>query len=286
MKIARECIACGSTSLLKTPAILAPFVAARVFGWTPVEITEAWGFRDIRPGNAYSICNTIFCPRCEMIFCDIRFDADEMKALYGGYRDEAYTSLRERFEPGYRQRNAALEEEATYLPLVERFLSPHVVQSPRILDWGGGSGVNTPFRRAAAIHHIFDISCTQPVGGATNVTEDEVYSHRYDLIVLSEVLEHVPYPGEMLRNVAGAMSGETALYIEVPREDLVAMATNIGEQWPAKRHWHEHINFFSERSLGCLLAAHGLAVMASTTFEVVTGLKRGTAFAIVATRTG
>ena len=37
--------------------------------------------------------------------------------------------------------------------------------------------------------------------------------------------------------------------------------------------------------LRCLLNAHGLAVIASTTFEVVTGLKRGTAFAILATKT-
>lgn len=249
----------------------------------PVEITPAWGLRDIRPGYAYSICNTIFCPQCESIFCDMRFEPDEMQRLYAGYRDITYTSLREQFEPGYTQRNASLEAEATYLPRVEQFLSPHVARNGRILDWGGGSGVNTPFRLTAATHHVFDISRAPTIPGATNVTGEAIRSQCYDLIVLSEVLEHVSYPNELLHQVSDAMTHDTILYIEVPYEDLVKTSKNIGKEWPMKKHWHEHINFFSERSLECLLENNNLRLVEKTTFDVVAGLKSGTAFAFIAT---
>jgi hypothetical protein len=63
-----------------------PFVAHRVFGWEPVEITEDWGLKTINNGMAYSVRNSLLCDNCGHLFLDIRFNESEMNSLYEGYR--------------------------------------------------------------------------------------------------------------------------------------------------------------------------------------------------------
>ncbi|HLP82398.1 MAG TPA: hypothetical protein VK141_10480, partial [Nitrosomonas sp.] len=122
-----------------------PFVAHRVFGWKPVEITDEWGLKTIPSGRAYCICNTLYCTECGLLFSDIRFDDEEIAALYNGYRNEEYTALRDSYEPGYRQRADFLYAGLPHVPDIEQFLVPFLNDSPiRVLDWGGDTGINTP----------------------------------------------------------------------------------------------------------------------------------------------
>ena len=51
--ISRHCICCAGEQLQRSPAVLMPFVALRVFGHEPVEITADWGLRDLRQGMAH-----------------------------------------------------------------------------------------------------------------------------------------------------------------------------------------------------------------------------------------
>ena len=111
-----------------------PFVAYRAFGWEPVKVTEEWGLRDIRPGYAYPLCNSVQCADCGAMFVDIRFDDAEVAALYADYRGEAYTELRERFEPGYKARNQIYLGGSPYIPKIEGFLDRHIPAQPRVLD--------------------------------------------------------------------------------------------------------------------------------------------------------
>src|SRR6516164_9174099 len=67
-RIASRCICCNSRDLQKSPAILMPFVAKRVFDWEPVEITDEWGLRDIQRGMAYPLCNSMRCGTCGVVF--------------------------------------------------------------------------------------------------------------------------------------------------------------------------------------------------------------------------
>jgi hypothetical protein len=55
------------------------------------------------------------------------------------------------------------------------------------------------------------------------------------------------------------MDADSVLYIEVPHEEL--MAKNVADRERLKRHWHEHINFYSERSMARLVENCGLAVI-------------------------
>lgn len=261
-RVARHCVCCGTADVEKSPAVLMPFVAHRVFGWAPVEITEDWGLRSLRPGMAYTVCNSVECRACGHLFLDIRFDDTELGALYSGYREQAYTALRELYEPGYTARNAGLNAGVAHLPLVEQFLAPHLALPPRVLDWGGDTGKNTPFKDANALLHIYDISNkTELVDGAVAVGREQALGLEYDLVVCSNVLEHVPYPDGLVRDMMGAMGPDTLLYIEVPQEELVRANEGAPGLLRQKRHWHEHINFYNEQSLRTLVAKCGLRVV-------------------------
>ncbi len=260
-RIASHCVCCGDTDLKTSPAVLMPFVAKRVFGHEPVMITSDWGIRDLQLGMAYSICNSMQCGNCGALFMDLRFSDVEMAKLYEGYRDEEYTCLRDFYEPGYRATNEFYSGRSSYISTIEAFLSPRVPATPVLLDWGGDNGINTPLKDSAFTVHIYDISNKPALSGALAVDMSIVRSTNYDLIVCSQVLEHVPFPKALLGEIVSVMSRETQLYLEVPYEALMRAHAGSKEIYKAKRHWHEHINFFSEESLLTMLEQTGLQLV-------------------------
>lgn len=260
-RIAQRCVCCGSDHLGKSAAVLMPFVAYRAFGWMPVEIDQSWGLKDLKSGWAYSLCNSLQCQVCGFLFLDIRFDKDELIRLYNNYRSDSYAEQRETFEPGYLKRHAVLNSGYIYLPIVEAFLKPLVAKPLRILDWGGDTGINTPFRKEAELLHVYDLSDRPLVDGVQRIKEFEiVLSNRYDLIVMSHVIEHVPYPAKTLRQVAKAMSSDTLLYVEVPYEPIIADNDKSRQHYLRKKHWHEHINFFTVDALTALVERSGMRI--------------------------
>jgi len=260
-RIATQCICCGGKDLIKSPAILMPFVAKRVFDHEPVMIAEEWGMRDLHLGMAYSVCNTLKCIVCGVLFLDIRFSDIEMSALYTGYRNEEYTRLRNFYEPGYNRTNEYFSIRSEYISQIETFLSPFVPAEPFILDWGGDDGINTPLKDVAHSVHIYDISNKPVMAGMLAVDLATVRRSKYDLIVCSQVFEHIPYPKDMLTEIVSVMNQETLFFLEVPYEALMRTHARSKDIHTLKRHWHEHINFFSEESLLIMLEQAGLKVL-------------------------
>lgn len=260
-RLATRCICCETQALDRQPAVLMPFVAERALGWQACEITADWGLRSIPTGWAQPLCASLHCPDCGCLFLDMRFDSEEMGRLYSGYRGPAYEAERERHEPGYTAVNRRLLGGDAHIPAVEAFLCPWLPASPAVLDWGGDSGLNTPLRTQASRHDVLDISGRSLVAGAHAVNTPQ---GPYDLIVLAHVLEHVPEPDALLRDVRAAMDDATHLYVEVPFEALMRTCEADPAAWRQKRHWHEHINFFSADGLRRLLQRCGLNVRAET----------------------
>ena len=241
-----------------------PFVAYRVFGWKPIEIDNTWGLDTIQNGKAYSLCNSLMCNNCHHLFLDIRFNSNEMESLYKGYRDEAYVSIREKYEPGYRERNDILNKGYGYLDKVEEFLVQNLngKNNLSILDWGGDTGKNTPFfyNKNNSVH-IYDISDKETQDGIKRVDLIEAKNNQYDLIVCSNVLEHIPYPQEFMLEVKDCMNASTVLYIEVPYENHIRDFSNLKYRLIKKKHWHEHVNFFNDISLIKLFKNSGYYVL-------------------------
>ena len=125
-----------------------PFIADRIFGWRPTEISPEWGLRDIPVGLACSICKTMMCEDCGMLFLDMRFDDEEMASLYRDYRGEAYTRDRDRFEPGYAARNAIMLEGSTYIDQIEAILEPYLSAGQRVSTGAATRASTRLFARA------------------------------------------------------------------------------------------------------------------------------------------
>jgi hypothetical protein len=235
-----------------------PFVAKRIFDYDPVTITSEWGLRDVQTGVAYMVCYSLQCVDCETLFLDRRFDDDEMARLYANYRDDVYNRLRISFEPEFRTVSQVYEKRADYVRDVEAFLSPYLPAAPAVLDWGGDTGINTPLLERASTVHIYDISNKPVIGKAEKVDLETASRNRYDIVTCSQVLEHVSYPQEIVDQLGALMQRDSLLYLEVPHEALIRAHSGSTNAHRYKRHWHEHINFFSEKSLNAMIARAGL----------------------------
>ncbi len=271
MRIATACVCCGNENLKKSPAILMPFIAHRVFDWRPFEVDDSQGLKTIKDGTAYSICNSVLCSDCFHLFLDIRFNADEMGRLYEGYRASSYVSLREKYEPGYAKRNKQLGNGYNYTSDVENFIKPFLgdsLNSLKILDWGGDTGKNTPFRDNCDLVHIYDVSEVPISGKAERVSKNEICRNSYSLIICSHVLEHIPYPQTILHDIRLVMNESSLLYLEVPFENLVRKTKNKATVHEMKKHWHEHINFFNHKALEALLFKSNLRILKLGTLRI------------------
>jgi hypothetical protein len=260
-RIATQCVCCGSGDLENSPAILMPFVAARAFGWYPQRIDESWGLKTIENGMAYSICNSLNCQSCGHLFLDIRFSDHEMSNLYQNYRGAEYVQLREKYEPGYSVRNDALNNGVSFIDEVEAFLTPYISGVLTVLDWGGDTGVNTPFKSLAKSIDIYDISNKEVIAGINSISLDEALKKKYQLVICSQVLEHTPYPAKVISKIAQVMGPSSILYIELPCESLVRESSDHKNLASKKKHWHEHVNFYSESSIRALLLFCGLELI-------------------------
>jgi hypothetical protein len=260
MQIRNECPACQLTNLDSQPAILMPFIANRVFGWDTALIDASWQLNDIPRGNLTFGCKTLYCNNCQTTFLDMGFDDDEMSRLYSGYRSLQYNQMRVMYEPSYALRSAGLNLGYEYLQYVEQHISEHL-NSPinSVFDWGGGNGMNTPFKDTASIC-IYDPSGQATVSGKREVIKSVQLANQciYDLFVSMNVLEHLPSPLDSLRSVIDLVKADL-YYFEVPFEKFALPADPINNSfWKQKRHWHEHINCFTPQSLKLLISNSGL----------------------------
>lgn len=257
--ISTSCVCCGGSSINASPAILMPFISHRVFNWRPVIVDESWALNTINNGTAYALCNSLHCMHCGLLFLDIRFSSHEMKNLYINYRGADYVALRDKYEPGYAVINERLNQRSRYLIDVESFLAPYLDPATLfILDWGGGTGINTPFVLDGRPFHVYEISNELPILGGVAVSKEYIKENFYNLVVCSNVLEHIPYPLDFLVEIKSTVRKGALFYFEVPFETIMQHeCVNIAEK---KRYWHEHINFFSEESLTKLLCRAGFNI--------------------------
>ena len=274
--IAGQCVCCGGGRLEGSPAVLMPFVASRVFGHEPVEITAEWGLRDLRPGMAYTVSKSLHCLDCGLLFLDWRFTDAQMAALYRGYRDEQYTRERDHFEAGYATGGRLdFHVRHAYIADVEVFgWHPGFPSGRRYWISAAATGINSPFGGAAPC----SMSTMSPVLRSRKARRRSgttpLRSRDMTFVVCCQVLEHVPFPLDLLESMLPALGPSTLLYLEVPREPLMRNAS-VGNLRSANATGTNTSISSANPSLQRLCERAGLEVLAQHLMAIDLGARQG-----------
>lgn len=283
MRSVSNCLACGFPINHSVNAVLAPFVAKRIWARDPFPV------------------KLVECSNCDFAFFNPRLEPEEEALLYAGYRDAEYREIRKAFEPWYTERfNSNLENtaflearKAKIREVLQGQLNSTRVES--VLDFGGARGEIVVDLLPGAVPHVYDISHVRPLEGVIVCENlDDCRAKQVDLVISSNALEHVGFPGEFLSQVRRICTEKSAFWIEVPKEKpfgakllvrRVAQMTILGLLRPrvalsllkpGLTHWmHEHVNYFTEKSLKSLLTRSGWSVVSSGSYRLVGPQGRG-----------
>jgi hypothetical protein len=164
---------------------------------------------------------------------------------------------------------------------VAKLLSPFLSHpAPRILDFGGNRGELVDGLVDGTRPYVYDISGAVPLAGVRKCSSlEEAKATGFDLIVNSNVLEHVGFPRMIVDQMFAIAAPGTQAFVEVPYEspfnrmvilkriiqECVLAVTRPGVALSLARPsglylMHEHINFFSPKSLATLMTASGWKV--------------------------
>lgn len=250
-----KCPCCLSKKVEYAPGFIFPFVANRLFGSGYLEegLKE---LDDIAVSKSLYGTFSIHCKKCGFLGNAVRYNAQQMGALYKNYRDQAYNIERCSFEKSYESRVGDLDDCYPYLSDLENWLELWCEDTTSVIDVGGGSGINCVFRKKDSVDcFVFDVSGRALVDG---VEEWNTTLQSFDLVYCSNVLEHVSDIGEFLSDQLLRFEFRY-LYIEVPYFDANLKKNG---RLITKLGWHEHINYFSEQSIIELGNHYQLAVVA------------------------
>lgn len=231
-----KCLLCGKENLSGVKASIAPFIRSRCNIHGPLPNISR-----------------LYCKDCDFSFFDHRFSEDEAKLLYAGYRDERYNALRLELEPTWTDiyKNHSDRSSLYHRIRIEQLslMFPRGGTSPsRVLDFGGEEDAwlaKGTFPDSEVQTYDISFEADHPTTG------------NFDVVICSQVLEHVSYPIDVVSNAAKHLCPGGLLYLEVPIEAYDLENTFLPGH-PLNR-MHEHISHFSIKSISRLIHFSGLS---------------------------
>ena len=270
----KQCVLCGREIVTRKKGSVAPFLARRIWnGQSPaVDLVE--------------------CSSCSFLFFNPRLEPDEEQRLYTGYRLEEYQRVRQSCEPWYTPGFNAKLPAYTFgrREKLGSVLKPFVagIGKPKILDFGGDRGQLIQGLIPDASGYVYDISDVEPLDGIGRCLDlSECRMQKFDLIICSNVLEHIGFPRTIMDQIKEIIAApQTLVFIEVPfespfgstlivrrlaqlgvlavtRPGIALSLTRSGFLYPM----HEHINYYNSKALEALMVASGGTVVASNAYQ-------------------
>lgn len=261
-----NCVICDGPIRKLKRALVAPFVAERTWNRKPFCV------------------DLVGCDSCGFMFYNPRLDDEDLRSLYRGYRSVEYQQMRFASEVWYTKKfnfdlasPKSYEERRKQLAAV---LKAHIGDRTlrRILDHGGDRGDLVAGLYGGAEAFVYDISGVAPATGVTAISDPA--SCEADLIINSNVLEHVGFPRAIVGEILAATPPDGLVYLEVPCEvplgakriarrlaqigvlTVSRPRVSISMIRPASFYMmHEHINYFTPRTLVTLMQSSGGSVV-------------------------
>ena len=267
-----QCVICDGQIRRLKRALVAPFLAKRMWDRMPFCV------------------DLVRCDACGFTFYNPRLDDADLRRLYANYRSDEYQSMRHASEPWYTKNfNSDLASASSYqdrrarlAPILRQVVGQRTIS--RILDYGGDRGDLVVGLFGDAQPFVYDISGISAAPGVTSTINPAACNA--DLIVNSNVLEHVGFPRALVSEIFRASPEGGLVFLEVPCEfptGLKRIARRIAQIGimvlmrptlarfvvrPAGLYMmQEHINYFTEHSLSQLVRSCGGSVMASGSYS-------------------
>ena len=265
------CVICEQPIRRLKKALVAPFVAERTWDRKPFCV------------------DLVGCSNCGFMFYNPRLDDNDLGNLYRGYRSEEFQKMRFATEPWYTPSfNYEIASPESYeerrkllAPILKKSLNGRDVK--RILEYGGDRGDLAAGLLEGADAFSYDISGTEVAPGVTAAPDPAAC--RADLILNSNVLEHVGFPRVLVNEILQAAPVGGLIFLEVPAElpfgayriarriaqiGIMVVTRPLTARYvlrPAALYMmHMHINYFSEHSLKVLMQSCGGEVLATGTY--------------------
>ncbi len=173
---------------------------------------------------------------------------------------EAVIPPEDLYGAGYRTKSAASIGSRTAIKNFSAFIYEHLSPDRRdtIIDIGGND---------ASLVNNFELERVivdpNAQGEATllrqfiEAADLEPWRSKAKLIVSSHTLEHIEDPHAFMRKVAGIMSVDDVLALQFPSLELLVSDARM------EQIHHQHIHYYSERSISALLQQYGLEMVAN-----------------------
>lgn len=280
MKVVFNCVNCGSADISKKIGRFAQFMAYRMFDY-PREIQTPVG-----PIPPALMTNAATCRECGFVFSQLRPDADELSRVYQGYRTEDYVRDRSFFEPGYRKIHPLIGDGGVEIEVRQAaangFLRDVVDVSSikRVLDYGGDRGQHIPAMFAKCERLVYEISDSVVVPGVRLIKSLRDVED-VDFVIAANVMEHVSYPMEIMREIKSVCHKDTMVFLDVPLE--MKDDADVDDSGNPVL-FHEHINYFTTRSLTALIERSGFSLLKVARIPLDLGWQRATALYALARR--
>lgn len=217
--------------------------------------------------------------------------SNEESKLYSGYRENDYQKLREKYEPWYTEKInqvmntdkvALQEQQRVILKMMRKFINKPLKTG---LDFGGNRG--DTFCKGFEIEkqYVYDISGVKTVHGVIGISSfEKLKSYFFDFIMCNMTFEHIMDPLDFAKTLYGIGNEGTYYYVEVPSENpfyskKFSISKNVGllfnpnyDNLKLVKHYvnmrkqpfmpmHEHVNFFTVKSMRTLLERSGFKVL-------------------------
>lgn len=284
MKYVGACIVCNSKKMVRFKAVASPFIAERIWKQSPFDV------------------EFLHCKGCGVAFFNPRPSNDELNVLYADYRGAEYQQARQKHEKEYTVEfnrmlgdcNLNLHRKTALSGIIKTHVDAREIRS--VLDYGGDRGQFIPSDFFNAEKYVYDVSGIKPVAGVKTIKNlSGRKGMKFDFIMCCHLLEHVARPSEILDNIKRFAHKDTVFYFEVPYEVMFDNSDAIRSGNPKlavfsfmalvpftynhaaalrpsiRIKMHEHITFFSEKSLARLLALNGFDIKCIETNAVRIG---------------
>jgi len=202
------------------------------------------------------------CLRCGLIFQRHIGDAEMMRFIYNDLVADDPPDKIPTFQADIKDWKGS--RDAHELMALSSFLKKPKL---KVLDYGTGWGL-WPIIASKLGHDAYATELAQDraawvsTQGVTMISDDEISRHRFDVINLEQVLEHVPEPARLLKRLIRSLDGVLKLSLpDAGRARAILASMTSGESRYEKImpvQPLEHINSFSRGSLLDLASRLGL----------------------------